>query len=321
MALDERMGVDGPEPTGQPLFFRTELLPATVTNERGQVVSARLWRADGSAAPPGDLDRRFVGRLAGEHVLTLHFPEPLDARPGRPLLVADGWVEYPYSQTLFAAWQAGASYDAPTLEARGADGVWRAVAERFGYPAGMPRRMALPLDRLPPGTRTLRLRTNLEVYWDRIAVAHAEAPPELNTRQLPLRDARLRAAGFPRRSDAAQRRPHYDYERRSPFWDTRHMAGLYTRFGPITELVADYDDAVAVFGAGEEAHLEFAADAPDPPAGWRRYLVLETRGWTKDMDLYTGEGETVEPLPQSGAASPRREELHAAYNTRHQAGR
>ena len=57
----------------------------------------------------------------------------------------DGWVEYPYAQTVFAAWQAGAPYPAPTLEARDGDGRWHVVAREFGYPAGMPRRMTLPL--------------------------------------------------------------------------------------------------------------------------------------------------------------------------------
>jgi len=59
------------------------------------------------------------------------------------------------------------------------------------------------------------------------------------------------------------------------------------------ELVAEKDDAVAIFGPGEEVHLEFAAPPEGAPEGWTRRLVLETRGWCKDMDLYTKDGETV----------------------------
>jgi len=44
----------------------------------------------------------------------------------------DGWIEYPYAQTLFAAWQAGAAYRAPTIDARGADGRWRLLRREFG---------------------------------------------------------------------------------------------------------------------------------------------------------------------------------------------
>ena len=82
------------------------------------------------------------------------------------VLVADGWIEYPYSQTVFAAWQAGLRYQAPTLEARAEDGSWQSVAVEFGYPAGMPRTMALPLVDLPRGTSALRLSSNMEIYWD-----------------------------------------------------------------------------------------------------------------------------------------------------------
>jgi hypothetical protein len=117
--------------------------------------------------------------------------------------------------------------------------------------------------------------------------------------------------------------PHYDYARRKPFWDARHQEGLYARFGDVRELVAETDDAVAVFGPGEEVHLEFEAPAAPPPEGWSRREVLELAGWCKDMDLYTKDGETVGPLPlrdgsEGGAA---RDALHARYLTRFESGR
>lgn len=321
MALDERMGIQAPEPTGEVRFFRQERVPVQALNERGERVTASLVHLDGRAAPLGELDRRFIGRLKEQHILTLSFAGPLDADPGEPMLLLDGWVEYPYSQTMFAAWQALADYEAPTLEAMGDDGQWHTVLEQFGYPAGMPRRMSVPLKALPPGASALRLRTNMEIYWDRIAVAFAESSPEARRRMLPLRAARVAKTGFAQRTTFAQRRPHYDYGRRSPFWDTKYMAGLYTRLGPVEELVAEVDDALAIIGAGEEVHLEFAALNDVPPAGWKRYFVLETNGWAKDMDLYTKDGETVGPLPATGKPGDRREILHARYNTRYQSGR
>ncbi|MCP4040683.1 MAG: tetratricopeptide repeat protein, partial [Gammaproteobacteria bacterium] len=149
MVLDERMGITGPEPTGKARFYRGEMTPSRVENDRGEVVTAQVNLTDGRAATVGPLDHRFIGRLRREHVLVLEFPEPLDAYSGAPMLVADGWVEYPYSQTMFAAWQAEAEFAAPTLEARGEDGAWHTVMEQFGYPAGMPRRMSVPLKNLP----------------------------------------------------------------------------------------------------------------------------------------------------------------------------
>lgn len=320
MVLDERMGISGPAPNGEPRFYRSETLPQSALDQDGRDLSAALAQADGTAVDPGPLDRRFIGRLAGEQVITLTFAEPLDGQPGEPLLVADGWVEYPYSQTSFAAWQAGASYDAASLEARGADGVWRRILTQFGYPAGMPRRMSVPLPNLPQGTDALRLRGNMEIYWDRLAVAHAEPLPDARRRDLPPVVARLAQAGFPRRLAFTQARAGYDYGTRTAFWDTRAMAGLYTRIGPVDALVAETDDALAIIGPGEEIHLEFVPP-PAPPPGWSRRLVLETHGWTKDMDLYTKDGETLDPLPETGRDPARRQALHAAYNTRWRDGR
>ncbi len=320
MVLDERMGIAGPEPTGEPRFYRHEVLPTAAVNDRGQDVMPALGEVDGDAAPPGPLDRRFIGRLAREHVIELHFNESLHSHAGSPMLVADGWVEYPYSQTMFAAWQAGAGFDAPTLEARDKDGRWHVLLGQFGYPAGMPRRMSVPLPELPPGSDALRLRSNMEIYWDRLAVAYAEPLPRARRTELPMAKVRMGRSGFPSWTYAAQRRPLLDYQRRSPFRDTRHMAGLYTRFGPAGELVGKIDDAVAVIGPGEELHLEFSADEPDLPAGWSRLHVLETNGWAKDMDLFTKDGETIGPMPGSGHPVHARDALHARYNTRYREG-
>ncbi|NNJ65101.1 MAG: hypothetical protein HKP16_06015 [Xanthomonadales bacterium] len=179
--------------------------------------------------------------------------------------------------------------------------------------------MSMPLAELPPGTSRLRLRTNMQIYWDRVAVAYAEDLPEFSRTLLPLRAARLDKPGFALRSTLDQHRPHYDYSKLSPFWDTRYMTGLYTRFGPVDELVAARDDAVAIIGPGEEVHLEFD-EAEPPPENWRRYFVLETNGWAKDMDLFTRDGDTVGPLPSSGLPAGPRDALHARYNTRFRSG-
>jgi hypothetical protein len=66
-------------------------------------------------------------------------------------------------------------------------------------------------------------------------------------------------------------------------------------------------------------HLEFDGPSSALRPGWTRRFVLETRGWCKDMDLYTKDGDTVEPLPglRAGAA----ERLQRRYTTRYESGR
>jgi len=322
MVIDDRMRIAGPEPTGEPRFYREERLPVRATNDRGDDVTAQVTNADHVAAPVGAIDRRFIGRLERDHEITLEFTAPIEGiggDAGVPTLVIDGWVEYPYSQTMFAAWQAGADYRAPTLSARGADGRWRVVIEQFGYPAGMPRRMSLPMAGLPGGTTALRLTTNQEIYWDRIAVVGAEPCPAARRHVIQAASARLARTGFAERTTGPQRLPSYDYDRRAPVRDTRHQAGFYTAIGPMAELIAETDDVVAIFGPGEEIDLAFPAPPP-PPAGTTRRFVLEADGWCKDMDLFTRDGETIEPLPARGAPT-RRSDLHERFNTRYESGR
>jgi tetratricopeptide (TPR) repeat protein len=321
MTLDERMGISEPVPTGLSHFYRNILIPLQAINDRNEDVTALVSKRDLQAASPGKLDRRFIGRLERDHILTVTFPRALDSFPGQAILLADGWVEYPYSQTNFAAWQARADYRAPTIEVRQPDGQWEVVLEQFGYPAGMPRQMSVPLPPLPKGVREIRISTNQEIYWDRLRVAFAESCPQVEHHELKLEMAQLEQIGFPQRTNGEQRLPYYDFEKRRPFWDTHFLEGFYTRFGSVEELVEAKDNAVAIFGAGEGIHLEFKE--PDVPLkeGWTRIFVLETDGWCKDMDLYTNTGDTVEPIPYKGKRTIEVDTLHQVYNTRYLSGR
>ena len=98
------------------------------------------------------------------------------------------------------------------------------------------------------------------------------------------------------------------------------MTGNYTAFGRVSELVYETDNALAIFGPGEEIELAFDAIAGEPPVDWSRRFVFETHGWCKDMDLYTRDGETVGPLPTASAVTLQRDRLHHSYNTRYESG-
>jgi hypothetical protein len=57
------------------------------------------------------------------------------------------------------------------------------------------------------------------------------------------------------------------------------------------------DGGCVVFGPGEQVSLDFASPTQAVPPGATRRYILETRGWCKDMDLFTRDGETIAPLP------------------------
>ena len=311
VVIDERMAIQSEQPSGREIFFRGEYDPVSCTNDRGQDVLAAVRDVDFVAAPIGPIDRRFIGRLEGEHILELAFDCNL-AELSNPVLLMDGWVEYPYSQTMFASWQAGLTYNAPTLEARDGDGTWHVIHEQFGYPAGMPRTAAMPLGELPEGTTAIRLRTNQEIYWDRLRIIDAESAPQ-GARQInaTLASADFQPIGYPRRLKRPQRRPDYDFADRAPLWDARHQRGLYTEFGEVADLLTSANQEVVTIGPGEGVTLSFELPE-DLPRGMygNVHWILDAHGWCKDRDRFTRDGETLEPLP---AATPRATRMETGY--------
>ena len=320
VAVDERLAINGPAATAQPIFHRTTIDPVAATDRTGDSILDSITIIDRVAAPVPELDRRFIGRLAEEHVVTIEFdrPIPASAPEARPWLLMDGWIEYPYAQTMFAAWQAEATYDAPTLEARDARGEWVTVQANFGYPAGMPRTAAYPLEDLPEGCDALRLRTNQEMYWDRLRVVIGEPAPE-GAREITLAPVAsdFSAIGFPLRIDGPQRCPDYDWNDRTPLWDVRHQIGRYTRFGEVDELLAEKDGALVTIGPGEGVEIAFDAPADASDIHW----MIDFHGWCKDRDLFTRTGETLAPIPGGPLRGSDAEALMESTLTRIEAGR
>jgi hypothetical protein len=315
---DERMGTGGTLPTGELFYSQHSMHPVKVhTDHEGDVTDAATQR-DGRAIDPGPLHRRFIGRTVDPLVVTALFDQPFDAYDGVPLLVLDAWVEYPYAQTMFAAWQAGVAYEPFSLEVLVPDGSWVPFGEHIGYPAGMPRTMVVPLKGLPSGVRGIRLHTTLACTIDRLRVAWAQDCQDAVVQWAWPSRATLFQAGYPRRIDHDDRRPDYDWTDRRPFWDTRTQQGLYTALGDVRDLVRARDGVLAVLGPGDAVALSFKQTA-EVPQGMHRQFVLDLGGWAKDMDFMTRSGSTVDPLP--GTRSQEGEHLQQATRTRFRDGR
>ena len=176
------------------------------------------------------------------------------------------------------------------------------VAPDLGFPAGKNKTILIDLstrsgDRAARARR-LRLRTNLEVYWDWLAVADAVESPALVTTRLQPARAELRYRGFSQTTHERRDLPE------TPLYDAianvgqrwRDLIGYYTRFGDVVELLDRVDDRYVIMNAGDELQLSFAVPPP-PAAGWRRDFVLIGDGWEKDGDYNTSFSQTVQPLP------------------------
>ncbi len=328
MVLDERMGVNAPLPTGEAVYYRQSINPIQAIDRMGENITNLLLTKDNNPAPVGALHQKYIGLLKQEQIIILFFDQTslVNSADHQWGLVTDGWVEYPYSQTVFAAWQSGQTYQAPSFDIR-VNGEWQLWREQMGYPAGMPRQSFFPLDRLPEGTDAIKIRSNLELYWDRITLVKIENKPEIELQTASLSKANLKKIGFPKRLKTSHNRPDYVFEERKPFADMKNLTGDYTRFGEVNALLEKEDDALAILGAGEAVSLEFLFENAsnnkfDKISDGTTYYVLETRGYAKDMDLYTNQGGTVGPLPQKFShdeqLNMKREKLHNKYNIRYQ---
>jgi len=250
--------------------------------------------------PPIERDGRFEG-FAKPHSLALDFTGrvPRAGDGERVILLLDGWVEYGYSHSNFAAAQAGVALVPPSLEVKEQDG-WRLAIVNTGYPAGLPRTMTLDVTGIvTPEHPVFRIRTNLETYWDRATLGLDGGAARASVHRVPPAAAELRERGYPREYSPDGGIPLlYDYALMDPGYPFRTMRGDYTRFGDVTPLLHESDDCFVIFGKGEELTLKYPAAALPPlPEGWRRTFLLYTVGFCKDMDAYTAYGETVEPLP------------------------
>jgi hypothetical protein len=317
---DERFSTDGQPPSQDLLAFRERIFPLRATDHRGRDVTRALLTRDRQTVN-GFAQRSWLG-YAEEHWVELDFGEKLRkfAAQDPLILCLAGWTEYPYPESIWAATQAGVALQAPVLERRGANGQWQTLIADVGFPAGLPRMMTVDVTGKLAGPRcVLRLRTNMEVYWDQIFVAPlieriparianarpaARATketwkgPALQVLPLEVQSATLAARGFLQEYSPDGRAPHlYDYDRLEsvPF---SQLAGRLTRLGEVTELLRERDDRFVIFGPGDEVTVHFdARGLPALPPGWKRSFVLRTWGYCKDCGPFTATGATIEPLP------------------------
>jgi Tfp pilus assembly protein PilF len=234
-----------------------------------------------------------------------HFVEA-DVTGGGRWLVANGWI-YPTDSSINVA--IGQQHLQPhglSLEAQDDRSRWVVVSPDLGFPAGKNKTVLIDLAPIVRAgiahPRRIRLRTNLEVYWDQLALAD-DAPDaaRATTEKIAPASAELRYRGFSKtdyaRRDAPET-PRYDaIANVTQRW--RDLSGYYTRFGDVRELLSTVDDRYVIMNAGDELRLSFPA-LPPPKPGWTRDFVLVGDGWVKDGDYNTTASKTVEPLPRHG---------------------
>ena len=303
LVVDERIDPER-EGLAPPLFWiERRLRPVAAVDHAGRDVLEAIIGRDGRHVDNLPLSR-YQGLTLG-HSLELSF-EAIPAS-GSTRLILWGW-NFPTDTSInFAlAQDSSRSPRPPSLELRGADGGWRTLYDSIGFPNGKRKAMVLDLTGLvPPGEVTLRISSSMQVYWDAAVLAVGERHLKPLLTRLEPSDAELHYRGYSRLYRETATGPHlFDYESVSHGPRFRDMAGSFTRFGPVGELLTETDDRYVVMNAGDELTIRFsAARLPELAGGWRRDWVLYTDGWVKDGDLNTAFSQTVAPLPYHGMAA------------------
>jgi len=271
---------------------------AHATDDQGQDVTAII----------NNLDEKYLdtfGRGKYQGVTRDHFVEldlGDDVPSSGPLwLIANGWM-HPTDSSINVAISQGQQEQAKplSLEIPDGKGGWQVVRPNMGFPAGRKKTCLFDLTgAFKPGIpHRLRLRTNLEVYWDSLEWAAGIPNAQLKVTRLDPDVADLHYRGYSvinQKDDSSPEVPDYNHLSSSKqIW--RDLIGYYTRFGDVRELLKQADDRYVIMNAGDEMSFRFAAQPPPAP-GWVRDYVIVGDGWIKDGDYNSTFSKTVLPLP------------------------
>ncbi len=293
---DERFDVPGVKLAVTAVAEPQPILSAV--DDGGRDVTSTLSSLDGVY-----LDNFGRGQYQG--VTRDHFVEitlPANASTNTPLwLIAKGWL-HPSDSSINVALSQN-SAEKPhwlSLEVADAAGQWRVAKSNLGFPAGRNKICLFDLTHVfrPGEPHRIRLRTNLEIYWDQIQWAQGVPSTPMRIQRLTPAHADLHYRGFSvihQANLSSPEIPQYNQlSGTSQRW--RDLEGYYTRFGEVGELLAHTDDRYVIMNAGDEMSLRFAVPEP-PQAGWVRDYVLAGDGWIKDGDYNSTYSQTVLPYP------------------------
>ncbi len=252
---------------------------------------------------------------------------------GRLFLFMNGWI-FPTDASINAA--ISQSYDIivtpPLIQVLNKNGEWETVISSAGFPMGKDKTVINDLSgKFLTKDHRIRIRTNMEIYWDQIFFAEdlPEAPVVRNVLKPSSADLHYRGFSEPFRKGSRYGPHWFDYSvvKNGPKW--RDLSGNYTRFGDVLPLLSESDNKYIITNAGDETTVRFNATTLPPLAkGWKRDFLIRSVGWVKDGDLNTAFGSTVLPLPFHGMKNyppsesdkypddPELKKYNREYNTR-----
>jgi hypothetical protein len=272
--------------------------PLSAVDNHGANVLDRITQIDRRYPDNFKLDR--VRGYAEQHTLTMDLGQ---AKPGRTLLLLNGWTDYAWSSDNVAASQAKKEMMLPALQVKDKHGDWKTVIDDIGIPVGRPQTVTVDLTgKFLSSSREVRIVTSMRIYWDRILVDNSSGVQATRIARLDPSQATLKWRGFSDEVSPDGREPYgYNYEKVSFTSPWKVMTGRYTREGDVRELLVKSDDMFVIARPGDEISLSFDARALAPlKKGWTRTFLLYSDGFSKEMDINSASPDQVSPLPFHG---------------------
>jgi tetratricopeptide (TPR) repeat protein len=229
-------------------------------------------------------------------------------KSGSLLLFMNGWI-FPTDASINVAISQSDKIKVtpPVIQVINKKGEWETVIDNLGFPMGKDKMVIADLSgKIPTKDHRIRIRTNMEIYWDQIFFSKDDQGIKTTpTIMIPIK-ADLHFRGFSKQFRKGGRYgPHwFDYTVVEKGQKWRDLTGNYTRYGDVLPLLEESDNKYIISNAGDETTIEFDATALPPLAkGWKRDFLIRSVGWVKDGDLNTAFGNTVLPLPFHGMKS------------------
>ncbi|WDQ19289.1 FG-GAP-like repeat-containing protein [Rhodopirellula sp. P2] len=304
----------GPPSIAEPTihaFDRAELRPvSTATDTAGTDVTSLLRETDGEHVQ--GFEHRYRQGLCPPHWIDLDLSDRVSnetSEEAKIHLVLNGWI-LPTDTSLNIQIDQNpelASPEPPSLWVpdEASESGWKMASPYIGFPGGKNKTIVVDVtDFMNRDDPRVRIRTTNQIYWDSAAVSVRSAAEIerlsglVDVQPLQLQSADVAWHGFSRRIHPGSKQPEtYDYQtaQDAPRWPP--LDGPLTQYGPVEELIADWDDSMVVISGGDEIRLRFAVPKEPLAASKQRDFVLHGVGWDKDADLNTLAGQSTLPLP------------------------
>jgi tetratricopeptide (TPR) repeat protein len=296
--VDERF-VAPPYPGRKLYIVSHQQLPIAAIDGEGNNLLPKISKYDFDYVSNFSLDK-FQG-LASDHDLILNLGKK--ANVDSLFLFMRGWI-FPTDASINTELTQTKKYhlQPPSLQVINKEGNWQTVIKDIGYPMGRDKMVIVNLSGkfLTPDDRRVRIRTNMQIYWDHIFFSAGKVNTPVKMFDLKMVSAKLDYRGY---SDSYNKGGPYgpqwfDYYHVSKGQKWRDLTGYYTRYGNVMPLLHNADDKYIIADGGDEVTINFdATHLPALPKGWKRDFLIYSEGWVKDGDLNTAYGQTVTPLP------------------------